>query len=55
MRQGDTPYLIRTYALRSPDQDEKRSVFMPIDVGAQVAADMASRSDRDHDEVGPTE
>ena len=25
MRQGDTPYLIRTYALRSQDQDEKRS------------------------------
>ena len=26
MRQGDTPYLIRTYALSSQDQDEERSV-----------------------------
>ena len=25
-RQGDKPYLIRTYALRSQDQDEKRSL-----------------------------
>jgi hypothetical protein len=26
MPQADTPYLIRTYALRSHDQDEKRSM-----------------------------
>jgi hypothetical protein len=28
MGQGDTPYLIRTYALRSQDQDEQRSVVV---------------------------
>jgi hypothetical protein len=29
MPQGDTPYLIRTYAPRSQDQDEKRSFCGP--------------------------
>src|SRR5206468_9878283 len=34
--QGDTPYLIRTYAPRPQDQDEKRSLFKGVTFGSDV-------------------